>query len=92
MISMRSALLTSRLACRSWRRWIDKTDLVKAMSEFVTGPAGDYMYRLDSGARLPQICRRFCSRSSEAAIRSFDIEFFGPDFGLYITVHVCVVF
>ena len=31
---------------------------------------------------LPQICRRFCSRSSEAAIRSFDIEFLGPEFGL----------
>ena len=49
---MRSALLTSRLACRSWRRWIDKTDLVKAMSEFVTGPAGDYMYRLDFGGNI----------------------------------------
>ena len=31
---------------------------------------------------LPQICKRFCTRSSEAAIRSFDIEFLGPEFGL----------
>ena len=31
---------------------------------------------------LHQICRCFCSRSSRAAIRSFDIEFIGPEFGL----------
>ena len=31
---------------------------------------------------LPQICRRFCNRSSEAAVRSFDTEFFGPEYGL----------
>ena len=54
---------------------------------FGNGSEGDAL-----ASDLPQICRRFCGRSSEAAIRSFDIEFFGPDFGLYITVHVCVVF
>ena len=43
LISMRSALL---------RRWIDKIELAKAMSEFVTGPAGDYMYRLDFGRNI----------------------------------------
>ena len=43
---------TIRLARRSWRRWIDKIELVKAMSEFVTEPAGDYMYRLDSGRNI----------------------------------------
>ena len=38
---------------------------------------------------LSQICRRFCRKSSEAAVRSFDIAFIDPACGLRYSKGLC---
>ena len=58
--------------------------LALSLGWFGKGSEGDAL-----ASDLPQICRRFCGRSSEAAVRSFDIAFIDPAFGVRYGKGLC---